>query len=172
MRLRRALSVAVIVVTVGAAVAPRGAEAARQPFLWGAATSSYQVEGGITNNDYDFFNRSPIVQDTVRTNSRAVGPSVELSPAGEAVRAWQPRYYRRDFDNARLLGLNSVRISLEWARLEPADDRWNEGAFAAYGRMLDAMRARGLRPVLTLNLSVDQSAALSTELRGFHLQMG
>lgn len=83
MRLRRALSVAVIVVTVGAAVAARGAEAARQPFLWGAATSSYQVEGGITNNDYDFFNRSPIVQDTVRTNSRAVGPSVELSPAGE-----------------------------------------------------------------------------------------
>jgi beta-glucosidase/6-phospho-beta-glucosidase/beta-galactosidase len=24
-------------------------------FLWGAATAAYQVEGGITNNDWNFF---------------------------------------------------------------------------------------------------------------------
>jgi beta-glucosidase len=24
------------------------------PFLWGASTSSYQVEGGITNNDWNY----------------------------------------------------------------------------------------------------------------------
>lgn len=35
------------------------------PFLWGAATSSYQVEGGITNNDWDFFTRSEKVRDRI-----------------------------------------------------------------------------------------------------------
>jgi beta-glucosidase/6-phospho-beta-glucosidase/beta-galactosidase len=133
-----------------AAVSSARADAAT-PFLWGAATSSYQVEGGITNNDYDFFNRTPVIQDAARINSQAVGPPVELAPAGEAVRGWQPAYYRRDFDNARLLGLNSFRISLEWARLEPADDDWNETAFGRYEDMLTAMRARGLRPIVTLN---------------------
>jgi beta-glucosidase/6-phospho-beta-glucosidase/beta-galactosidase len=49
-------------------VLPAGADAAGR-FLWGAATSSYQVEGGITNNDYDFFNRSPVNRDAVRASS-------------------------------------------------------------------------------------------------------
>ncbi|MGA9317709.1 MAG: hypothetical protein WBV84_06600 [Nitrososphaeraceae archaeon] len=35
------------------------------PFLWGAATSSYQVEGGVTNNDWDFFTRSEKVRDRI-----------------------------------------------------------------------------------------------------------
>lgn len=35
------------------------------PFLWEAATSSYQVEGGITNNDWDFFTRSEKVRDRI-----------------------------------------------------------------------------------------------------------
>lgn len=35
------------------------------PFLWGAATSSYQVEGGITKNDWDFFTRSEKVRDRI-----------------------------------------------------------------------------------------------------------
>jgi len=97
-----------VFILLRAAVVAGSADAAPPPFLWGAATSSYQVEGGITNNDYDFFNRSSVIQDMVRTNSRAVGPEVNLSPAGEGVRASQPAYYRRDFDNARLLGLRQV----------------------------------------------------------------
>lgn len=129
---------------------PRG-HLARSPFLWGVATSSYQVEGGITNNDYDFFNRSPEIQDHVKYNSGLGGPAITLAPAGEATRSWQPAYYLRDFDDARLLGLNSFRISLEWARIEPADGRWNDPALTRYAAMLTAMRARGLRPIVTLN---------------------
>ena len=29
-----------------------------QQFLWGASTSSYQVEGGIANNDWHYFTTS------------------------------------------------------------------------------------------------------------------
>jgi len=34
-------------------------------FLWGASTSSYQVEGGITNNDWDFFTRSDSIKKRI-----------------------------------------------------------------------------------------------------------
>jgi hypothetical protein len=34
-------------------------------FLWGAATSSYQTEGGITNNDWDYFTRSKKIKNRI-----------------------------------------------------------------------------------------------------------
>jgi hypothetical protein len=36
-------------------------------FLWGAATASYQVEGGITNNDWDFYTRSKAIKNRIST---------------------------------------------------------------------------------------------------------
>jgi beta-glucosidase len=148
---RRSCFLAIACAGVAAAFAAPKAMAASPPFLWGVATSSYQVEGEITNNDYDFFNRSPEIQDHVKHNSGVGGPPITLAPAGEATRSWHPAYYRRDFDNARLLGLNSFRISLEWARIEPADGSWNDVALNRYVAMVAAMRARGLRPIITLN---------------------
>jgi beta-glucosidase/6-phospho-beta-glucosidase/beta-galactosidase len=32
-------------------------------FLWGVATSSYQVEGGISNNDWDYFRALIILRE-------------------------------------------------------------------------------------------------------------
>ena len=34
-------------------------------FLWGASTSSYQVEGGITNNDWNYFTTSENIKQRV-----------------------------------------------------------------------------------------------------------
>jgi beta-glucosidase/6-phospho-beta-glucosidase/beta-galactosidase len=34
-------------------------------FLWGASTSSYQVEGGISNNDWEFFARSDLIKKRI-----------------------------------------------------------------------------------------------------------
>ena len=31
-------------------------------FLWGVATSSYQTEGGITNNDWHYFTTNPQIK--------------------------------------------------------------------------------------------------------------
>ena len=39
-------------------------------FLWGAATSSYQVEGGITNNDWDFYTRSKAIKNRISILTR------------------------------------------------------------------------------------------------------
>ncbi len=151
MRSATIILVTVVACAVCVAAATARHAAAAQPFLWGAATSSYQVEGGLTNNDYDLFNRSADVADRVRNNTGLGGPAANLAPAGEATRSWQPAYYRRDFDNARMLGMNSMRISLEWSRIEPQSGTWNDAALDAYARILSAMRARGIRPVVSLN---------------------
>lgn len=129
-----------------------------QPFLWGAATSSYQVEGGIDCSnpslpcdDYDFFNSDPLIHSRVAFNTGQAGPAANLEPAGIADDVWTPSVYERDFDNARLLGMNSFRFSLEWGRIEPQDDQWNQPALDHYGDMIDAMLARGLKPVVSIN---------------------
>jgi beta-glucosidase len=128
-------------------------------FLWGAATSSYQVEGGIDCstptlpcNDYDFFNSDPTIHSNVAHNSGIVGPKLDLKPAGVvADDEWNPATYKRDFDNARLLGLNSLRISLEWSRIEPSRDTWDDAALQHYVDMAQAMLDRGIEPIITLN---------------------
>jgi beta-glucosidase/6-phospho-beta-glucosidase/beta-galactosidase len=125
-------------------------------FLWGAATSSYQVEGGITNNDWDFYTRSKAIKDRISILTR---PSifyknithVTIQPAGEAVKAWDPQYYLKDFDIAKSLGMNAFRISLEWARIEPKKNVWNHTDINHYKDIIRAMRERGLTPVVTLN---------------------
>src|SRR5439155_17164279 len=143
-------------------------------FLWGAATSSYQVEGGIQCppwpgpgtpwaptpipcDDYDFFNSNFNIQQRVLANA-----GILISPAGiNADRAFQPAYYKQDFDNARMLCLNALRISLEWGRIQPEPptlpngdpnpNSFDQNAINGYKAMLDAMIARGLRPIVSLN---------------------
>ena len=125
-------------------------------FLWGVSTSAYQVEGGVTNNDWDYFTRSRQIKNRISSLTR---PSmfyrgrkqILLQPAGEAVKFWDPEYYLKDFDVARKMGINSFRISLEWSRIEPQKDEWNQEAIDHYKEMIMAMRKKGLTPVVTLN---------------------
>jgi beta-glucosidase len=125
-------------------------------FLWGASTSSYQVEGGITNNDWNYFATSESIKKRISSLTRPSlmykdSTQVLLRPAGEAVRAWDPHYYLNDFDLASKLGMNAFRIAIEWARIEPEKDKWDQEALDHYKQMIRAMRERGLTPVITLN---------------------
>ncbi len=125
-------------------------------FMWGVATSSYQTEGGITNNDWHYFTTTDSIKKRI---SSLTTPSIfykdirhlQLQPAGDAVRFWERRYYLKDFDNAKNLGLNSFRISLEWARIEPERNQWDQDAIDNYRQMLLSMRDKGLEPIVTLN---------------------
>ena len=124
-------------------------------FLWGAGTAPYQVEGGIINNDWDFFTSSESIKKRI---SRLTRPNIFykstetfLQPAGNATNFWDPRYYEKDFDLARDLGLNAFRIGIEWARIEPERGHWDQEAIEHYKEMIKAMRIRGLMPVITLN---------------------
>lgn len=94
-------------------------------FLWGAATASYQVEGGIQNNW-----------------------SEAGLDAGEAVDHYNR--YREDFAQAQNLGLDMYRMSVEWARIEPREGAFDAGALAHYRKMIQNLQSRGIQPMVTL----------------------
>jgi beta-glucosidase len=102
-------------------------------FFWGASTSSQQVEGGNTNNDWAAWEEAG---------------KVEVK-AGLACDHY--RRFREDFTLARDLGHNAHRFSLEWSRIEPREGRFSEEAIAHYREVIDALRTRGLEPVVTIN---------------------
>lgn len=102
-------------------------------FLWGAATSSHQVEGGNRWNDWWAF------EESGRLPHRS----------GDACRHFE--LYERDFDLAKELGHNAHRLSIEWSRIEPEAGRWDPEALAHYREVIAALRRRGLEPVVGLH---------------------
>lgn len=100
-------------------------------FLWGSSTASYQVEGGIENNDW-----------------AEAGRLGRLPSAGTACDHYH--LYERDFDLARSLGQNAYRFSLEWSRIEPEEGALDTEALEHYGKVLSALRERNLEPFVTI----------------------
>jgi beta-glucosidase len=104
-------------------------------FLWGAATASHQYEGGNTNNQWYTWERAGHIK------------TGEL--CGRACDWWANA--ERDFDVAQQMGLNALRLSLEWSRIEPSPGQWDDRALTRYRQMLSGLRARGIEPLVTLH---------------------
>jgi beta-glucosidase len=104
-------------------------------FLWGAATSSHQVEGGNVNNDWW---------------AREHVPGTFLAePSGDACDSFHR--YSEDIAIVADLGLGSYRFSLEWSRIEPAEGEFSRAGRDHYRRMVDACLEAGVVPNVTLN---------------------
>jgi len=69
--------------------------------------------------------------------------------AGLACDWW--RNAERDFDLAQSLGVNALRLSVEWSRIEPQEGVWSQEALTRYRAMLMGLRERGIRPFVTLH---------------------
>ncbi len=104
-----------------------------QGFMFGAATSSHQVEGNCTNNDWWAWEEAGKVPDR----------------SGLACDHY--RKFREDFDLARDLRHNAHRFSIEWSRIEPEEGRFSDEAIQHYRDVLTALRERGMEPIVTLN---------------------
>ncbi len=104
-------------------------------FLWGVATSSHQIEGGNTNNDWWDFEHAP--------GTRCAASS------GDACDSWER--WEEDLDLVAGMGLGAYRFSLEWSRIEPAEGEYSLGALDHYRRMCEGCRERGVMPVVTLH---------------------
>lgn len=106
-------------------------------FLWGSATSSHQVEGNNTNNDWWRWEHEP---GRIRDGTTSAGAA-----------EWWAGRAEQDLAVAASLGQNAHRFSLEWSRLEPEPGRWEQSAFDRYRAILSEARRLGLKPMLTLN---------------------
>jgi beta-glucosidase len=107
-----------------------------QGFLWGTATSSHQVEGGNTNNQWHAWEQAG---------------KIERGEVSGLAADWWGGRWREDFDRAAEAGQNAHRFSIEWSRIQPAPDRWDDEALDHYGEMAQGALARGMQPVLTLH---------------------
>ncbi len=110
-------------------------------FLWGCATSSYQIEGagaedGRVESIWDRFAATP---GKVRDGSNG-------SVACDHYHRWP-----EDLDIARDIGLNAYRFSIAWPRIfSEVGGRPNEKGLDFYSRLVDGMLERGLQPWATL----------------------
>ncbi len=110
-------------------------------FLWGAATSAYQIEGAIHEDG-----RAPSAWDrfAVRPGATYLGQTGEIAA---------DHYHRMEADVALMadLNLSAYRFSLSWPRILPqGTGTVNERGLDFYDRLVDALLARNIRPLATL----------------------
>ncbi|MBF0453072.1 MAG: family 1 glycosylhydrolase, partial [Candidatus Magnetomorum sp.] len=116
-------------------VSPRPIFAFPENFLWGTATAAHQVESDNTNNDWYAWEELRRIKDD---HSNLTGPD-----------HWNN--YELDFDIAKnQLGTNAYRMSIEWSKIEPSPDTYDQDVIAHYHAILDALIARGIKPVVSL----------------------
>jgi beta-glucosidase len=107
-------------------------------FLWGTATAAHQVEGNNTRNQWWQWEQA----------------GHTLDKSGLACDWWGGRW-KEDMDRAAETGQNAHRFSVEWSRIQPEPDRWDEDALERYRTMVRGMIERGLTPLVTLHHFTD-----------------
>jgi beta-glucosidase len=110
-------------------------------FVWGAATSAYQVEGAVDEDGrgesiWDRFSHTP---------DRVLG-----GDTGDVACDHYHRY-PQDIDLMAELGLSAYRFSVSWPRVMPAGrGPANPSGLDHYDRLVDGLLARGIAPYPTL----------------------
>jgi beta-glucosidase len=102
-------------------------------FLWGAATSAHQVEGGNVNSDWWQWEQGLVKKDH----------------SGQACRHYD--LYREDFDLAKSLHHNAHRFSVEWARIQPQEGEFSLKELEHYKEVVRALKERDIQPIVTLH---------------------
>lgn len=105
-----------------------------QKFLFGASSSSYQYEGGLDNN-----------------NANAVFyKNKGLETAEIAIDFWNR--YTTDIKQLKTeLGINSLRLSIAWERVQPSKDVWDSSAIEKYVDIIKTLKENNIEPIIVLH---------------------
>ena len=110
-------------------------------FLWGTATSSYQIEGAAREDD-----RGPSIWDDFCRLKDAI-----LDGSDGSVACDHYHRYCEDVALMKQLGLKAYRFSVAWPRILPAGrGALNPKGLAFYDRLVDELLSAGIRPFVTL----------------------
>ena len=110
-------------------------------FLWGAATSAYQIEGspladGAGPSIWERFSHTP--------------GNVANGDTGDVATDHYHRFLS-DIDLMHELGLNAYRLSVAWGRVFPeGTGKVNAAGLAFYDRLIDALLEKNIAPMITL----------------------
>lgn len=116
--------------------------ALKNDFIWGTATSSFQIEGAVDEDGrkpsvWDYYSRT--VPDVIRNNDRA-------DVACDHYHRWE-----EDVQWLKKLGVKNYRLSVSWSRVLPdGTGRINKAGLYFYDRLVDALIENGITPWITL----------------------
>ncbi len=101
----------------------------KDPFLWGVATSAFQLEG------------SPYADWTSWDSILDANPDVTN----------HYYLYKKDLNLLKDLGVNAYRFSIEWSRIQPKENLWDTVAIAHYQEIVDILTENNIEPMITLH---------------------
>lgn len=113
----------------------------KKDFVWGVATSAYQIEGAYNEdgkglNVWDVFAHEP--------------GNIANGDTGDIACDHYHRF-REDIALMKKLGIRAYRFSLSWARIMPeGTGKINEAGAAFYSELIDELLANGIEPYITL----------------------
>jgi beta-glucosidase len=121
--------------------APRAAASFPNGFVWGTATSAYQIEGAVLEDG-----RGRSIWDTF---SHLPGKIEDGSNADQANDHYHR--YKEDIGLIKELGVKAYRFSVAWPRVFPdGDGAPNPKGLDFYDQLLDELLANGISPYMTL----------------------
>lgn len=102
-------------------------------FLFGVATSAYQIEGGNRHSDWWYFEKKGKIK------------------ARSGLACDHRRKYKQDLELLKKLNIQAYRFSVEWSRLQPKKDKWDKKEIEYYRNILKILKTQGVEPFLTLH---------------------
>jgi beta-glucosidase len=102
-------------------------------FLWGSATAAHQVEGDNIHSQW--------------WKNEQDGKTEQKS--GKTCNHYE--LYKEDVDLISELGHQAYRMSIEWSRIEPQENDWNEYEVAHYVDLLERLKTKGIQVFVTLH---------------------
>lgn len=117
---------------------PSSSPLMQEDFLFGVATSSFQIEGEVDK-------RLPCIWDTFCGQENTIVDGSNGKSACEHVQRW-----REDFDLLKQLQVDAYRFSISWPRVIKSNGTLNEAGIEFYSQQLDALQAMGIQAWVTL----------------------
>jgi hypothetical protein len=102
-------------------------------FIFGAASAAHQIEGNSNNNQWYLFENE--------------GKS--LNKSGKACNSWE--LYKEDVKLLKEFKLQSYRFSIEWSKIEPKENEFNNEAINYYSNLIDELLKNNIEPMITLH---------------------
>lgn len=109
-------------------------------FIFGTATSSYQIEGayqedGRTMSIWDEFSRTP-------------GKVFNMDNGDVACDHYH--LYEKDIEVLKTLGVDSYRFSIAWPRIFPEQGKYNQDGMDFYKKLIKRLIENDIKPAVTL----------------------
>ncbi len=117
---------------------PQNSPMKSSEFVYGVATASFQIEGGISS-------RLPCIWDTFCATPGKIADSSDGSVACDHFNRWKD-----DVDLIESIGVDAYRLSISWPRVMNEDGTANQEGLQFYIDLLDELNNRNIKPFVTL----------------------